>query len=619
MLRAQEYKMKKLKILLAMLVLGAIITSFVGCGSKTQTTTVKTQDVAVKRGNLSVDITAAGNLALAQTEDMPVNLFYQVGSSGRGGTVGQVLVEVGDTVKKGQVLVSVDPTEWADQLQIVQDNVDTAQRNVTTKNTAVTDAERQLAALQRQVTTAETAVTKAQRQVTLKEFAVQQAQVAVDSANNTLHEITDVKKAQDAIDEAQMNLDIIKKLAAGEFGGWSTSTGDISVQVVNAQADLAAAREDYNDILDGTSIRVTSDVALQVAQSKLAFTSAQMAVVDAQTAVDDANIAVINAQQSVDDAKYAVTKQQQTLENTRADLESAKNNLADAQKKLADAEAMSPDITAPFDGFITAVNVKAGDSVYNGTIAVTVADPTKFEADILVSEMDIDKVKIGGVASVAVSALTGVTVPASVTYIAPTATIQSGVVNYSVKVELGSLPAASQNQTARPPQTGNVTAGALPPFLQQAVDSGRMTQQQAEDIVKNGPPSGAAAPGGNAFPGASGSQGGSQLPSSFATAQNVQLRQGLTVTVSIIIASRTSVLLVPNAAVTTAGGESSVQVVNANGTTEKRVVQIGLNDWQYTEITSGLSEGEKVSVPENLGTASSSSNRGPVGFFGPGR
>jgi HlyD family secretion protein len=606
--------MKKLKIVLAMMVLGALITTFIGCGSKSDPTAVKAQTVAVKRGNLMVDITAAGNLALAQTEDMPIDLFYQVGASGRGGTVGQVLVEVGDTVKKGQVLVSVDPTEWADQLQTVQDNVATAQRNVTTKDTTVTDAERQFAALQRQVTTAETAVTKAQRQVTLKEFAVQQAEVAVDSANNTLHQITDVKEAQDAIDEARTNLSIIKKLAAGEFGGWATSTGDISVEIANAQAALVAAQEDYNDILDGTSIRVTSDVALQVAQSKLAFTSAQMAVVDAQTSVDDANIAVINAQQAVDDAKYAVTKQQQTVENTRADLETAKNSLADAQKKLADAEAMSPDVTAPFDGFITAVSVKAGDSVYNGTIAVTVADPTKFEADILVSEMDIDKVKIGGDASVAVSALTGVTVPASVTYIAPTATIQSGVVNYSVKVELGSLPAASQNRTAGPPQTGNVTAGTLPSFLQQAVDSGRMTQQQAEDIMKNGPPAGASQSGGNAFSRAS----GSQLPGAFATAQNVQLRQGLTVTVSIIIANRTNVLLVPNAAVTMAGGESSVQVVNANGTTEKRLVQTGLNDWQYTEITSGLSEGENVSVPENLGTASSSSNRGPVGFFGPG-
>jgi HlyD family secretion protein len=597
------------------MVLGAVIASLTGCGSKSATDTAKTQTVAVKRGNLTVDITAAGNLALAQTEDMPVDLFYQGGTSGRGGTIGQVLVEVGDTVKKGQVLVSVDPTEWADQLQTVEDNVATAQRNVTTKTTAVTDAQRSLASLQRSVTTAQTAVTKAQRQVTLKEFAVDQAEVAVDSANNTLNQISDVKEAQDAIDEAQTNLDVIKKLAAGEYGGWATSTGDVSVQVTNAQADLIAAQEDYNDILDGTSVHVTSDVALQVSQSKLAFTQAQMAVVDAQTAVDDANIAVVNAQQAVDDAEYAVTKGQQTMENAMADLESAKNSLADAQKKLTDAEAMSPDITAPFDGFITAVNVKAGDSVYNGTIAVTVADPTKFEADIYVSEMDIDKVQIGGTASVAVSALTGVTVPATVTYIAPTATIQSGVVNYSVKVELGSLPAASQNTAAGQPQTGNVTSGALPQRLQQAVDSGRMTQQQAEELMQNAPSAGA---GGSNFSGFSGSQGSSQLPAGSAAASNVQLRQGLTVTVSIIINSRTNVLLVPNAAVTTVGGESSVQVVKANGTTEKRVVQIGLNDWEYTEITDGLSEGENVSVPENLGTTSSSSSSRGGMFFGPG-
>ncbi len=201
---------------------------------------------------------------------------------------------------------------------------------------------------------------------------------------------------------------------------------------------------------------------LEIAQAQLDVEKSQMAVVDAQTAVDDANSAVEDAQIAVDNAKYAVDKGKQTLDNAKLDLDTANSNLADTQKKLADAQAMSPEITAPFDGFVTALNVKAGDNVYNGTIAVTVADPTKFEADILVSEIDIAQVKLEGDATVQVSAISGISVPAKVTYISPTATIQSGVVNYSVKVELGTLPAASQNQTATQPATGNVTAGQLP-------------------------------------------------------------------------------------------------------------------------------------------------------------
>jgi multidrug efflux pump subunit AcrA (membrane-fusion protein) len=90
--------------------------------------------------------------------------------------------------------------------------------------------------------------------------------------------------------------------------------------------------------------------------------------------------------------------------------------------------------------------------------------------------------------------------------------------------------------------------------------------------------------------------------------------------VSIIVASRTNVLLVPNAAVTKAGGQSYAQVVTASGTTEKRAVKTGLSDWQYTEITDGLTEGEQVILPEApAASTSSSQNRGGMGFFGPPR
>jgi macrolide-specific efflux system membrane fusion protein len=287
---------------------------------------------------------------------------------------------------------------------------------------------------------------------------------------------------------------------------------------------------------------------------------------------------------------------------------------------------------------VTALNVKAGDNLYNGTIAVTVADPTKFEAVILVSEMDIAKVKLGGEATVQVSAISGISLPAKVTNISPTATIQSGVVNYSVKVELGTLPAASQNQTATQPSTSNVTAGQLPAALQRAVDAGRMTQQQAEDFVKNGPPAGFSPPAGGALPegltlpegsspqagtgfsGTFGSRAQSQLPSAATTTTSFQLRQGLTVTVNVIVARRTNVLLVPNTAVTKAGNQSYVQVITASGTTEKRAVQPGISDWQNTEITSGLSDGENIVVPKASTSASTTTQsnqpRGGIPFLG---
>jgi hypothetical protein len=109
-------------------------------------------------------------------------------------------------------------------------------------------------------------------------------------------------------------------------------------------------------------------------------------------------------------------------------------------------------------------------------------------------------------------------------------------------------------------------------------------------------------PDGSDFGGFSGDGSSSQGQLPSVTVTDFQLRQGLSVTVSIIISETTDVLIVPNGAVSSEGGQYYVEVVSASGETEKRAVQIGISDWQYTEITDGLSEGEQVVVPEGTTT-----------------
>jgi hypothetical protein len=90
--------------------------------------------------------------------------------------------------------------------------------------------------------------------------------------------------------------------------------------------------------------------------------------------------------------------------------------------------------------------------------------------------------------------------------------------------------------------------------------------------------------------------------------EDFQLREGLTVTVSIIVDEATDVLLVPNGAITSRGQQNYVQVVSADGSIEERAVTTGISNWQYTEVTEGLSEGEQVVVTQ--GTAASATQQG---------
>ncbi|MFC1915491.1 HlyD family efflux transporter periplasmic adaptor subunit [Chloroflexota bacterium] len=590
--------MTLVRIVFMVLILVAITVPSVGCGSEESgVEAAENQVVTVQRGDLTVEITAAGNLALSRTEDLAFDLFYQEG------TVEEVLVEEGDTVEEGQVLAKLDTEEWEDNLEELQDKLTVAERVLTTKEHALIQAEREVIDFERDVTDKEDAVVKAERQVTTKEFAVRQAEVDVQTAEYNLSEIDEVKEAQDAVDNAEYALDFAKSMLAGEFGGGVELTDYAywSQLRANAKAELEEAEENLQDILDGSSITLSSDVALEVAKYQLLVTKSQMALEDAQITVEDAMKAVDDAKYALEDAKLDVEDARHDVEDAKLDVEDAQKALVDAQKKLEEANGKSPLIVAPFDGFITKVNVEGGDEVLSGTVAVQLADPDKFEAEIMVSEMDIVQVREGGEARVQVDALSGLTLPAKVTHISPTATIQSGVVNYRVKVEITPLEAVVQEQQAARQETmQEIQQGELPERLKQAIEEGRITQEQAEEMVKQM------------------QQAGQQAQTTTAIPENFQLREGLTVTVTIVVEEKNDVLLVPNSAITSQEGKMYVQVMLPDGTSEERAIQTGISDWQFTEVTDGLSEGEQVVVPQGTATTSVTSQQRPTRMPIPG-
>jgi hypothetical protein len=76
-------------------------------------------------------------------------------------------------------------------------------------------------------------------------------------------------------------------------------------------------------------------------------------------------------------------------------------------------------------------------------------------------------------------------------------------------------------------------------------------------------------------------------------------------------------LLVPNTAITTQRGQAYVQVLTPGGAIEERAIQTGISNWQYTEVTEGLSEGEKIVVTPGTTTTPTSQQQGPPPMFFP--
>jgi HlyD family secretion protein len=91
--------------------------------------------------------------------------------------------------------------------------------------------------------------------------------------------------------------------------------------------------------------------------------------------------------------------------------------------------------------------------------------------------------------------------------------------------------------------------------------------------------------------------------------ETIQLRQGLTAIVNIIVQQKTGVLLVPYAAITSQGGQSYVQVVSATGAIEKRAIKTGITDYTNTEVTEGLNEGDKIIISGTTTTKSTATTK----------
>ncbi|MEA3401270.1 MAG: efflux RND transporter periplasmic adaptor subunit [Armatimonadota bacterium] len=90
------------------------------------------------------------------------------------------------------------------------------------------------------------------------------------------------------------------------------------------------------------------------------------------------------------------------------------------------------------------------------------------------------------------------------------------------------------------------------------------------------------------------------------------LRPGMTVDVSILTAERHDVLLVPDAAIDRSGGMTTVEVLpEPDAEPVQREVEVGVTDWQQTEVISGLKAGETVVLPSGAPGAQMQFGEGP--------
>jgi HlyD family secretion protein len=386
------------------------------------------------------------------------------------GQIKQVNVKVGDVVKRGDILMLLEPAT-------VPQNVILAQADLISAQKALDDllhpSDMSIANARKAVADAQDALKKAQQDLKSVQNpagqslvdAVNDAKLALDNAktNATLTNVgADASAVQSAeasrnlayssLQRAQVEYDDCVKISCGEFDQKDRSLS-------NAQSAFQQADNNYQTAklkLDNEGVNQADTIAK--AQKKYDDAVANL---KAAQAGPDANKLAI-AQASVSVAETTLADAQDKLDKLTKGADP--KDVASAQARVMAAQATVASIAAfaPFDGEVASVNYQVGDTVQSTVSAATLVNRSQLHVNVQVDESDIGRIKLGDKVIVTFDSLPDVSLDGVVAQIDPLGTSVQGLVKFTVRVNLtNGNPLVLIGMTANINIITDTNAGAL--------------------------------------------------------------------------------------------------------------------------------------------------------------
>ncbi len=374
-------KRTALYVILGIVAVGAVASVIAGRFWMARQPEEETRSAVVERGTMLVVVSASGTIE-PQTR---VGLSFETP-----GRVAEVLVEVGDRVKAGDVLARLNTEQLAQQ-----------------------------------VLEAQAALAMAEAQLDQLRAGPRPEEIAAAEAN--------LQAAQAQVSAATANLDQLK-------------AGPSAAQIASAEAQVAAATvqkevaQDAVDLIEGDETRKEqARYDLYAAEKALASAQAQLDELLAGADADEIRAAQANVWAAVAQ-RDAVQAQLDLLLAGATDEQIADAEAQVAQARvaveLAELSLEHATLYAPFEAQVAEVNVEAGEVASGALPAVVLLDTSSFHITVSVDEIDVGRLMEGQIAEVSLDALPDAVITGTVKYIAPVATFEGGVVYYDVLIEL---------------------------------------------------------------------------------------------------------------------------------------------------------------------------------------
>lgn len=370
--------MKRKWILIVIVVLlivgGLLISSFLRQAQVARENLFQT--APIERGSLTALVGATGSVRANQT----AMLAWQ--TTGR---INSINAEVGDTVDAGYVLAELKQSSLPQNVIMAQADLVTASRSLEELRTSeVARAQAQL-----KLTQAEDVLDQAQKNRERKDYS-RSSQATLDSAR------ADYILAQNQVEKAEEN-----------YSGVADRGEDDPIRAAALSA-LSAARKARDRALANLNYLLGKPGDLEIAQADAELKVAQANLEDAQR-------------------EWGRLKDGPDPEDIKA---------AEVRVAALEATLELVHLDAPFAGTITEVVSKVGDAVAPGTVSFRIDDLSRLVVDIEISEVDINRIQIGQPVQLSFDAIPGKQFSGKVSQVAQVGSLQQGIVNFMVSVDL---------------------------------------------------------------------------------------------------------------------------------------------------------------------------------------
>jgi len=338
-----------------------------------------------------------------------------------------VNVKIGDAVKAGQVLATIDTTDL--ELSAKSQYASYINALAAYSQTVQGPTNSDLQAAKSGVIAAQEAYSTSLQGATSADL--NSAYVAYQSAQAALNQLTvpptqydtasaeaAMLNAKAALDSAQASYDSAYKRDPAGIGG---SSAGLNLQ--QATNNYASAKAAYDKLFQPAT-------ANTIASAKAQIASAQSNLSNLQPTAEK----IASAKQALDTAQSkldSLTPTDVVILQAKAKLDQAAIAYQQSEKAVTDAT-----IKSPFDGMIATVSIDVGDSTGAGT-AIEVADFTVPQFQVNVDEADLGNVKVGADATVQLQTYPNVAIPAKVETVDSTGTTSGNIVTFKVYLSIG--------------------------------------------------------------------------------------------------------------------------------------------------------------------------------------